>query len=64
MDTLKSREIVPINSMLYESNIVSEKRYYNYIEQVVRDKIDLNQIKLSDYEGTGEEKLYKLLQKK
>ena len=31
---------------------------------MVRDKIDLNQIKLSDYKGTSEEKLYKLLQKR
>lgn len=64
VDTLKPRAIVPINSMNYETNIISEKRFYSYIEQVVRDKIDLNQIKLSDYEGTGEEKLYKLLQKR
>ena len=30
----------------------------------MRDKIALNQIKLSGYEGTSEEMLYKLLQKR
>jgi len=61
MDTLKPREISQASSIIYENNIISEKRFYNYIEQVVRDKIALNQIKLSGYEGTSEEMLYKLL---
>ena len=63
-DTLKPRDIVQNNSMSFENNIVNEKRFYNYVEQIVRDKIALNQVKLSDFEGTSEEKMFKLLQKR
>ena len=32
VETLKPRGIVLSNSMIYETNIISEKRFYNYIE--------------------------------